>query len=289
MAKAFSVLSWNIEHLRDNQPKRIKAVAKVLKAEKPDVFGLYEVEGKNVYRELSETMSNYTFHITEGRQTQEILVGIRHGITAMFSQRVAFKGGNPSLRPGALLTMKVDGEDYSLLFLHLKSMTSPLGLGVRDHQFRKLEKLKKKLDKKAGANKRANFIALGDMNTMGMDYRGKKYDIPATAELDKLDKDIKKKSVKMRRLFKSTPNTWSNGSASSYSPSDVDHVILSDHMTLKKWTNKDPINEDSAAFVPGSSEVDVRGWVDETTVGKQDKWIGKYSDHSYLYFEVNKT
>lgn len=288
MSKAFSVLSWNIEHLKDKQPNRIKRVVETLKSENPDVFALYEIEGKYIYDDLVTKMPNYSFHITEGRQTQEILVGVKNRLTSFFSQRIEFRSGNAFLRPGAMLSIKLDNEDYTLMFLHLKSLTKPIGLGIRDDQFERLYKLKKKLDKKAGDTKRAHFIALGDLNTMGMDYRGKKYDIPAHAELDKLDKDIKRKSVKMRRLTKSTANTWSNGSSSSYSPSNLDHVIASDHLTFKAWKSKEPINETTDTHVEGKSEVDVRGWVDQTTIAKQDKWISEFSDHSYLYFEINK-
>ena len=286
MAKAFSVLSWNIEHLKDKQPQRIRDVVAEINTKKPDVFALYEVEGKSVYDELTTHMPKYSFHITEGRQTQEILVGVNHKFPAFFSQRVEFKAGNSSLRPGALLTLKVNDENYSLMFLHLKSLTKPIGLGVRDEQFEKLMKLKSKLDKKA--DKKANFIALGDFNTMGMNYRGRAHDIPASAELNKLDLDIRRKSVSMRRLSKTAPNTWSNGSKSSYSPSDLDHVIASNHLKFKSWTNKDPVNEDSGGFVVGKSEVDVQGWVDSKSITQQDKWISQYSDHCYLYFEVQK-
>ena len=34
--------------------------------------------------------------------------------------------------------------------------------------------------------------------------------------------------------------------------------------------------------------VDVRGWVDEPSDAKKDAWAKKYSDHSLLYFEVQK-
>lgn len=288
MAKAFSVLSWNIEHLKDKQPNRIKAVVETIKNEKPDIFAIYEVEGKSVYNDLFDKMPKYTFHITEGRQTQEILVGVKNNISAFFTQKVTFKTGNPSLRPGAILSVRIDSVDYSLLFLHLKSLTKPVGLGLRDDQFERVGKLKKKLDKQAGNNKRANFIALGDFNTMGMNYRGKKHDISAGAELDKLDKDFNKHSIKMRRLSKTTPNTWSNGSGSRYKPSNLDHVVASNHMTFKKWNNKNPVNEADNIFVTGKSEVDVRGWVDKNTLSKQDAWINKFSDHSYLFFAINK-
>jgi endonuclease/exonuclease/phosphatase family metal-dependent hydrolase len=287
MAKAFSVLSWNIEHLKGTRPGRVDKVVDVLVDEDPDIFGLYEIEGRSIYQEIASRMPGYSFHITEGPQTQEILVGARHSLTSFFSQRVTFKSGNNWLRPGAMLTVKLDGEDYVLMFLHLKSHTTPIGLGVRDDQFARLFKLKKKLDKVTDGDKRANFIALGDFNTMGMDYRGRSHDIPATAELEKLDKDMKRNSVLMRRLMKTAPNTWSNGSLSSYSPSDLDHVVASKHLKFASWDNKAAVNE-GVASAAGQSEVDVRGWVDSATVADQDAWIDALSDHSYLYFEVEK-
>jgi len=38
---------------------------------------------------------------------------------------------------------------------------------------------------------------------------------------------------------------------------------------------------------PGTSPVDVRGWVDEPSPAAKDDWIEKYSDHCYLYLEVH--
>ena len=121
MAKAFTVLSWNIEHLSGKKPGRVERVVETLKQESPDVFGLYEIEGKDIYQTLSTQMPGYSFHITEGPQTQEILLGVKAKFTAFFSQRVTFKSGNTRLRPGAMLSIKLDGVDYSLMFLHLKS------------------------------------------------------------------------------------------------------------------------------------------------------------------------
>jgi len=287
MSKAFSVLSWNIEHLKGKRENRIARIVNTLHREDPDIFALYEVEGKTVYQSLVTKMPNYTFHITEGPQTQEILVAVKSGLTAFFSQRVSFKSGNSWLRPGALLSLRINDNDYTLLFLHLKSLTKPIGLGIRDDQFERVAKLKKKLDK-ANDNQPANFVALGDFNTMGMNYRGSKHDIPASAELNKLDKDIARKSVNMRRLSKSTPNTWSNGSGCRYAPSNLDHVIVSTHLVTSSWPNKRAVNEPQESFIAGRSAVDVRGWVDQGSIAEQDSWIEQFSDHCYLYFEVMK-
>jgi hypothetical protein len=120
MAKAFSVLSWNIEHLKGKRPDRISRIVNSLTFENSDIFALYEIEGKTIYRTLADKMPGYSFHITEGPQTQEILVGVKNKFTAFFSQRVAFKSGNSWLRPGAMLTLRIGNKDYTLMFLHLK-------------------------------------------------------------------------------------------------------------------------------------------------------------------------
>ncbi|WP_044835234.1 endonuclease/exonuclease/phosphatase family protein [Thalassomonas actiniarum] len=289
MPKAFSVLSWNIEHLKGKRPDRLFRIVNTIKFENPDIFALYEVEGKTVYHSLLTELPGYSFHITEGPQTQEILVAVKHKFTAFFSQRVEFKSAYSYLRPGAMLSVRVEGQDYSLMFLHLKSQSTPIGLGIRDVQFASIYKLKRKLDKVAVGNQKANFIVLGDFNTMGMNYSGKKHDIPATAELGRLDQYLHRKSVGMRRLSKTCPNTWSNGSNSRYPAADLDQVLLSKHLKTRLWHNKLPVNEGDLSFKSGQSEVDIRGWVDQASIEEQDKWIEGYSDHCYLYFEITKT
>lgn len=270
MAKAFSLVSWNVEHFK-GKPERTSRVIDVLKNQKPDVFALMEVEGKTVFDDLVSKMPGYQFHITEGSQVQEVLVGVKRGLTAFFTQKVGFKAGNSFLRPGALLTVNVAGSNYSLLFLHTKSGSSPIGLGIRDDQFNRAYKFKKKvLDKASGGPGKANFLFLGDLNTMGMKYPYGK-SIVAQTELDKLDREAKK--VKMRRLTKTSDATWWNGSGSRYAPADLDHVVASDHLKFKKFSGED---------------IDVRGWPKETTDNKKTKWINRYSDHGLLYLEIQK-
>jgi exonuclease III len=120
MPKAFSLASWNVEHFRDD-PQRIKRVVQFLRDQDPDIFALYEVEGKEVYGQFMVQMASYQFHITEGPQVQEILVGVKKGFSSFFTQKVAFKSGVSMLRPGALLSVHLNGEDYTILFLHTKS------------------------------------------------------------------------------------------------------------------------------------------------------------------------
>ena len=60
MAKAFSVASWNVEHMQDADPRNA-ARMKFLADQKPDVLALYEVEGKEVWREVTAAFPRYSF------------------------------------------------------------------------------------------------------------------------------------------------------------------------------------------------------------------------------------
>lgn len=275
MAKAFSVASWNVEHFH-GEPTRVGRVATILKDQDPDVFALYEVSGREVFSQMVETFPNYFFQITEGPQTQEILVGVRNTLTAFITQKVTFKAGATYMRPGQLLTITKDEVNYSLLFLHLASGTNPRGMGLRDEMLHRAVKFRHSLDKAYGDRHTANYLFMGDLNTMGMKYPFDK-GIAADTELRKWD-SWASRYYGMKRLEKSHENTWSGGSTSSYSPSNLDHVYAAKHLKLKHFRN--PQNE--------KVDVDVRGWVNEETVEGQDRWIAEHSDHSLLYFELQK-
>lgn len=268
MPKAFSVASWNVEHFRDD-PARVDRVAAYLRAQDPDVLALYEVEGRQVFSAMTARFPGYTFHITEGRQVQEILVGVRGALSAFFQQRLEFNSGLATLRPGALLTVTAAQKSYPLLFLHTKSGNDPLGLGLRDDMAARAFKFREVLDKAAGGPGKANYLFLGDLNTMGLDYPFDG-DIPPDVEIRKLERDAAK--VKMRRLKKSSEPSWFNGSKSKYPPASLDHVVAAEHLAFKKF---------------GAAEVSLRGWP-ELTGAARDKWIKDYSDHSLLYFEVQR-
>lgn len=271
MAKAFSLASWNVEHFRGD-PARTDRVLAFLEAQSPDVFALYEISGAQAFEGLVARMPGYTFHITEGPQTQEILVGLRSGLTGFFTQRLEFKSGSSYLRPGALLTVVVDGESYPILFLHTKSGSDPKGLGLRDDMLTRAVDFRKALDKAAGGELGANYLFLGDLNVMGMQYTyARAFDIPAETELYKLER--KARYRRMRRLDKSAPATWSGGSTSSYDDADLDQVVAAEHLEFKRFSGAD---------------VDVRGWTDEATTARRDRWIRDLSDHALLYLEVQK-
>ena len=102
------VASWNVEHFQ-GKPDRAKRVVKVLSKLKPDVFAIYEVEGKSVYDFMRQEFPTYSVSITEGEQTQEILVGARSSLAPFFSNRPGFRSGVDQLRPGTLVTVRKMG------------------------------------------------------------------------------------------------------------------------------------------------------------------------------------
>jgi endonuclease/exonuclease/phosphatase family metal-dependent hydrolase len=277
------IMSWNIEHFngaggidRDNRTRRLDRVDRVLdliETEAPDVFGLSEVEGKMVYEKFTNRLSGYTLNITEGPQSQEILVGVRSGLTAFFTQKNEFRRNNLHLRPAALLTIRDGDMHVPILFTHLKSAPSPEGFGLRDAMFLKVFELKKKLDKAAKglnpASPKAHFIVAGDMNTMGLDYESDENDIAGVREIEVVKNRFRRRG--MNDLSKSHPHTYNNGSGSSYPPSDLDHVFAARHLQFRR----------TGAL---NSEVRVAGWAEQPGVAETDAWINAFSDHAPLIF-----
>lgn len=282
MTKAFSVASWNVEHFgatnkyNDKPKKPVGPIIDFLAAQDADIVAVYEVVGKVVFSTVVEKMPDYQFHITEGPQTQEILIGVRKKFSSFFTQKTEFKSGAAMLRPGALLTLVIEGENYPLLFLHLKSLSVPKGFGLRDDMVEKAIKFRKVLNKAhtaAGKEGKSNFLFLGDLNTMGMNLTYSKKDISGPEEIERLQQRLGHKNVAMKLLDKSSEVTYWPGTGSQYDPSNLDHVVAADHLVFKNFAGKN---------------VDVRGWVDESTETKKDEWAARYSDHALLYFEVQQ-
>lgn len=273
MAKAFSIASWNVEHFK-NDPSRTDRVINFLKQQNPDVIGLYEVEGSEVFSAVTSKFPGYTFQITEGQQTQEILVGVKSNLSAFMTQKLEFKSATTHMRPGLLLTITISGKQYMVLFLHLASSTEPRGFGLRDDMADKAIKFRKTLNKAVGGD--ANYIFLGDLNTMGLDYPYNS-EIASETELKRWDRQAKQ-YYDLQRLVKTHDFTWSNGSGSSIPDSNLDHVYASEHLKFKQFNKTGGEKAD----------VSVRGWVNKTTNTEKDKWIKDYSDHSLLYLEVQK-
>ncbi len=274
MAKLFSVASWNVEHFKDD-PSRIGRVVDFVKAQNPDVFGLYEVEGAMVFNALVSKMPDYTFQITEGVQTQEILIGVRRTLTAFITQKTEFRSGTTHMRPGQLVTITIDGAHYMLLFLHLASGSDPRGMGLRDDMIERALEFRRTLDKAAGGAGKARYLFLGDLNTMGMVYPFDR-SIAADVELRKWDRYAARPAISMRRLAKTHPASWTNGSGSSIPPSNLDHVFASTNLRFRTFK----------AIDDSDAQVSLRGWVEEPTPARRDAWIGRFSDHALLYFEL---
>ena len=275
MAKAFSVLSWNVEHFgaaAANMPpaKPIGPIIDLIAEQDADVMGIYQVESAVVFQHVTTKMPDHSFFITEGPQSQEILVGVRKTLSAFVTQKVEFRSGVSILRPGALLTITLDGVNYCLLFLHLKSLTDPRGFGLRDDQTERALKFRNTLNN-ASDDGQANYIFLGDLNTMGMNLTFSVKDLSADEEITRLK--ARCPSRRLAVLGKSEPATFWPGSSSPLAPGDLDHVVASDHMTFRDF---------------GGVPVSVRGWPQEPTDSDKDAWAAKFSDHAMLFFEVQR-
>lgn len=271
MGILFSVLSWNVKHFKLKNSDT-KSILKHINKFKPDIFAIYEVTGKHVYDFMMDNFPDHSFHITEGKQSQEILVGSHKKLHAFTTQRTEFNKTNTYLRPGTLTTLKINNQNYSLLFLHTKSHKTPIGFGTRDDQLKKALNLKAKLDKKTGGKNKAKFIIIGDLNTMGMDYLFNK-NIQTEYELKKLAKQAANRGMKI--LEKNYDYTWTNGKKIF---GNLDHVLASNHIDFTIFSNK--------------SKIQVSGWkefLDNTQSPKNSQFtnfVKKISDHNALYFEV---
>ena len=267
MATIFSFASWNIEHFKGGDAARAERCVQFIRDSDPDVFGVYEVEGKAVFSHFVSLMPSHNIYVTEGLSYMQTLVGVRRSITAFVTQRHSFKSEVPTLRPGTLVTIQRDHTNYSLLFLHIKSSPDPRSWGLRDDMVGHVRNLKKALDR--NADNAANFIAIGDFNTMGLRVTHADNDMDGAAEVARYERVLAHRH--MRLLPKSKTHTWWNGPNGTYSPSDLDHAFASEHLRFRDY---------------GGAELDVRGWPEKNTNAEKQTWIDQYSDHALVYGEV---
>jgi endonuclease/exonuclease/phosphatase family protein len=277
LAKAFSVASWNVEHLGDQgPPARIANVVGFLQQQQADVIAIYEVEGRHVWRQLMNSLPGYSWFITEGQNTQQILLGTASDVTAFVTQKVEFKGRDAFMRPGALMSVRHDGHDYTLLFLHLASMPDPRGFGLRQDMVDRAFKFKG-LIVDAIAPTEPNFIFLGDLNSMGLDYvYGQQggAGTPLLRDRAVAEHEISRLSFEagkhgMRVLTKSHDVTWRSQSLKS----NLDHVVAATHLVFTQLNGVD---------------VAVRGWPELANEQAQRDWTTEFSDHGLLFFEVQE-
>ena len=82
------ILSWNVEHFKASKQTTI---ANIIKSYDPDVFGIYEVEAATVYDFMKTHFPSYSVFITEGQQSQEILVACKNKYNSIkFQQKKPF-------------------------------------------------------------------------------------------------------------------------------------------------------------------------------------------------------
>ena len=271
MANSISFASWNVEHFHGKK-QRIARVVDFIKTKGPDIFGLYEVKGKTVFSQLTETMPNYNFFITErdDESSMEIMVGWKKQHSVFVTQRDEFRSKVPTLRPGTMATLIKDGKRYVFLFLHLKSFDDPRSFGLRDDMFLHCASLRRALNNAGPANNKARLIILGDLNTMGLDVKySSKSDLNQDDEISILDRRMSRAG--MRRAQKTHELSWWNGSPNYAPGSKLDHVIIDKDLELQSI---------------GDDEIEVLGWPQEDTVTKQKQGINKFSDHAMLFGRI---
>lgn len=268
MAKVFSFASWNVEQFRGRH-ERVDRVVGLLAEHDPDVFAIFEVKGRDVFSALMSRMPSLGFTITESTSPIEILVGVRRSIPSFVTQRDELQSKVPTLRPGALATLRHDsGEDY--VFLHPKSFEAPRDWGLRDDMFAHAASLKRKLDKVVGPERRANFIVMGDLNTMGLNAAwNPKSDLEADEEIAFLENRMR--SVKMVRLPKTHEASWWNGKEKP-GPSKLDHAFAAEHLRFKHFEGQ---------------LIKVIGWPELDDEGERRRWIEAFSDHAMLFGQID--
>lgn len=278
---SFSLLSWNIENLIRGDSEPSDAAEHVLESN-PDVFGLLEVkvnamkviEAFNELEAENADLDKYQFALTQGAESNEILVGVKQDRfeQTIFTQKRKFKVDNPRLRPGALVTLSEEGELYNVLFLHLKANSEKESFESREDMRDKIWSLRERLDELAGADP-AHLVAMGDLNTVGLEEDGEET-VTVSEEVDILREEAQ--DHKMRVVPKQFEATycWFYRDRPDET-SNLDHVLASDQVSLDTLGARN--GKDYA--------VNVRGW-NQLEGEERYEFILNVSDHSSLYCEV---
>ena len=274
---AFSFMFWNVERFAGGA-ERTRAVQEHIKNLDPDLFCLCEIRDKVALRSLlMERLTDYDFAVTDGGEEIELLTGWRKSAfrQILFTQRREFKAGNTNLRPGALTTVNHGGTYYNFLFLHTDSGTSFRDYSNRLDMYDKVWSLKETLDgiTDGGA---ANFIALGDWNTMGKHASGSFPEISAEREIEELGRDAN--TAGMRILDKTYDQTlaWKKWpSEPEYRLSNLDHMLATQNLQFRQVAG------------PSGQQVEVRveGWNLLSGNARTD-FIEEISDHCAIYAEL---
>lgn len=267
------VLFWNIENFRGDNEERTRAAAEHIRSFDPHIVGFSEIGSKRAIRNLMmEELDDFDFGITDGAQNIELMAGWKRGVfeQALYTQRREFKAGSDGQRPGALLSVKLNGTFTNFLFLHTDS-----GRGKRDYEnrremFGKISSLRRTLNEIEDGT--ARFVVMGDLNTMGRDALPGEDEISSEDEISNLSRFMRRGDMTLHD--KSAPHTFlqyrPNGTVEFRT--DLDHVISSDVTKL-------------ADFDDGK-KVRVRGWNDLDTDDKRIIWTETLSDHASVEIEI---
>lgn len=277
----FTFLVWNIRHFKGST-QRLNDVDAFISEANPDIFGLIEYQGKSSIRELMvNCFPEYDFAVTDSTGNLEIVVGYRRGKfdQVVWTQKRQFNDRKRVLRPGALVSLRLDGDFYNLLFLHTDSGTTEADYNNRKKVFSKVWKLHDKLAHQAQSGN-ANLIVMGDLNTMG-----KGRTISGGREVNWLERTANLKG--MRMLDKDAATTWSQwgkgprgnrrklkvAELDGLKESNLDHVIASNELAFVK------------RGADGES-IHVKGWQQLKGRDKTD-FLWNLSDHCALIGEVD--
>lgn len=269
------VLFWNVENFVGGED-RTTAVHDHITEFDPDLFCLCEIKDKVALRSLlMQRLSSYNFGLTDGLQQIELLAGWKRNVfeQVMYTQRREFRASQDHLRPGALITAKIQNEWLNFLFLHTDS-----GRGIRDYQNRqemysKIWSLKETLDP-ISIGPQAMFIAMGDLNTMGRQRSGQFQGVEGKKEIEDLNLDAEIKDMSLKE--KTQDYTIAYGPPGNYKFSNLDHVITTNNVTLKNIVGQNGIE----------APVDVRGWIDIDDPNEQIQYIEGIADHCSLRINI---
>ena len=277
----FTFMSWNVRMYRGSKP-RLEDVDRLLTRFSPDVFGLLEFKAKKRARELMfDRFPEYDFAATDSTGGLEVIIGFRRGKfdQVIWTQRRDFNNLPRSLRPGALISVNLEGEWYSLLYLHTDSGTRDSDYKNRWTVFDKIWSLEEAL-KQGSPSGRPNLIVLGDLNTMG-----KGSTISGPSEIQRLESKAKQNGMLM--LTKDAEHTWHEwgkgprgnrrrlkvSELATAMRSNLDHVIASQDLDFV-------VHGDD-----GQAAIHVEGWQQVTGTDRVN-FLWSLSDHSALFGEV---
>ena len=276
---AFSVVSWNVEFFGSRRRgetdtrvrNRISRVFDLLAtpAVQADVFAIYEVNGGQVFGPVQARFPDYTWQISDGGGSQRILVGSRLPGTFVTVRAEFSQGFSGPLRPGILVTVPHQGQNFPMLFLHLKAADVPVDFGVRAFQHAKVRSLRKTLDD-SDPNGQANFIVAGDYNSVGLDLSFSPADISQAEENARLATMYGSRFDHMPVWSKTHPETFWNGPGTGPT-SDIDHVAAATRVNFAQVNGAD---------------IEVKGWPELATDAEKGRWIDQFSDHAILRYTV---